>query len=255
MGHFPHGSSVRQIVHYGQVIAAKQFQLYDYHDKKKNMLQYGQEQPPKVEVEKITDIPIAMISGKYDRIVNIKDNREYAESIPSVFSHIEIEGDHLSFLVGKDMGFMKQVLSMLEDINPGAVDYNEIEETEFQKYESLLGDEGKLELEKVIDGQNDDFVKSMFTGLKNKGLIYNEDGSMYLKANQLDYEKIHLKAIKLYHQLEKQFKVKKILKLEQEAIQAQKEQDEKDAKDQEEMNEQKAEDQKKRTKEEQFING
>ena len=94
---------------------ANQFQLFDYHDKKKNMLQYGQEKPPKIEVEKVTEIPIAMISAKYDRIVNIKDNRIYAEKIPSVYAHIELEADHLSFLVGKNMSYMHHVLAMIDE--------------------------------------------------------------------------------------------------------------------------------------------
>lgn len=54
MGHFPHGSSVRQIIHYGQNINAKQFALYDYHDKKKNMEAYGQEKPPAIDLNQIT---------------------------------------------------------------------------------------------------------------------------------------------------------------------------------------------------------
>ena len=41
MGHFPHGSSIRQLTHYGQCIANKDFQLYDYHDKDLNMKKYG----------------------------------------------------------------------------------------------------------------------------------------------------------------------------------------------------------------------
>lgn len=30
LGHYPHGASARQIVHYGQIIKHKQFQYYDY---------------------------------------------------------------------------------------------------------------------------------------------------------------------------------------------------------------------------------
>lgn len=37
IGHFPHGSSVRQIAHYGQMLVADQFQRFDYLDEGLNM--------------------------------------------------------------------------------------------------------------------------------------------------------------------------------------------------------------------------
>ena len=51
--------------------------MYDYHNKAKNMEVYGQEKPPIITEEEIgsAGVPILMISGKYDRIVNIEENR------------------------------------------------------------------------------------------------------------------------------------------------------------------------------------
>ena len=59
-------------------------------------------------------VPILMISGKYDRIVNIEENRRRSKQLSNLIEHIELEeGDHLSFLVGKDMGYMTNVLDYL----------------------------------------------------------------------------------------------------------------------------------------------
>ena len=59
-------------------------------------------------------VPLLMISGKYDRIVNIEENRRRSKQLSNLIEHIELEeGDHLSFLVGKDMGYMSKVLEYL----------------------------------------------------------------------------------------------------------------------------------------------
>ena len=84
-----------------------------------------------------------MISAKYDRIVNIKDNQEYAAKIPAVFAHIELEADHLSFLTGKNMSYMQSVLTMLEEVNPGKVQYHDIDESEVVEITQKLGYWGK----------------------------------------------------------------------------------------------------------------
>lgn len=63
-----------------------------------------------------------MISSKYDRIVNIEENRRRGSKIDAVIRHLEIEdGDHLSFLVGKDMRYMLTVLDELYKRTSGIV--------------------------------------------------------------------------------------------------------------------------------------
>ena len=109
IGHFPHGSSVRQTVHYGQLIMSDKFQKFDYHNFQKNIDAYGQPTPPELPIESIDSVPIVMISALYDRIVNVDMNRKMAERIPAVEKHYELEADHLTFLAGKDMD---QILSI-----------------------------------------------------------------------------------------------------------------------------------------------
>lgn len=40
-GHFPHGSSIRAIVHYSQIYNNKRFAKFDYRSAEKNMEKYG----------------------------------------------------------------------------------------------------------------------------------------------------------------------------------------------------------------------
>ena len=57
-----------------------------------------------------------MFSAIDDEIVSIDENRNRSKTIPSVFKHIELEADHLSFLVGKNMTYVDQIIEMIEDI-------------------------------------------------------------------------------------------------------------------------------------------
>ena len=62
-GHWPHGSSVRAVMHWSQMHKLGKFAYYDY-GKELNMERYGQEEVPEISVEDISDeIPIAMFAG------------------------------------------------------------------------------------------------------------------------------------------------------------------------------------------------
>ena len=74
-----------------------------------NLKKYGQSTPPKIEVEFLSKVPIYFFSGKYDRITHVDDNRLYASLIPTVKEHIELEGDHFTFLIGKDIDWFNKV--------------------------------------------------------------------------------------------------------------------------------------------------
>jgi len=54
-----------------------------------------------------------MFSGKFDRVVNVDDNLEFASQIPTVVKSEALNFDHLSFLIGKDMSYMLEVLNLL----------------------------------------------------------------------------------------------------------------------------------------------
>ena len=165
MGHFPQGSSIRQLTHYGQCIANKQLQLYDYHDAELNLKKYGQENPPNVDLLGLQKVPIAMFSGKYDRIVKVDENQEFADIIPTVIKHKQLNFDHLSFLIGKDMTYMIEVLNLLQEYNPLNFDIDEAMtndvqalldgEEMFSKYTNQMSNTQQVDvLERLIDMEN-----------------------------------------------------------------------------------------------------
>jgi len=56
-----------------------------------------------------------MFSAKYDKIVNCDENIKWSQKIKGVKSHDILDGDHLSFLCGKEMVFMDQILQILKN--------------------------------------------------------------------------------------------------------------------------------------------
>lgn len=53
---------------------SEKLQKFDYKDEEENMKAYGQATPPEYDVSSIESIPIYMLSGRYDRVVNYKMN-------------------------------------------------------------------------------------------------------------------------------------------------------------------------------------
>jgi hypothetical protein len=68
------------------MIKAGRMQLFDLGSDEANQEFYGQAEPPVLDPTQITDVPIAMVSSKYDRIVAVSENRKWAAAIPAVFA-------------------------------------------------------------------------------------------------------------------------------------------------------------------------
>ena len=198
MGHFPHGSSIRQLTHYGQCIANKQLQLYDYHDKEKNQEKYGQDTPPNVDLQGLSKVPIAMFSGKFDRVVNVDDNLEFASQIPTVVKSEALNFDHLSFLIGKDMSYMLEVLNLLQEHNPLNYDIDEVMkksvvdsfdgETLFYKYVDTLSYTQKQDLlSRISDLENDPKMQKSLEVFK-RALAESKDKTKYEKKYPSDFD-------------------------------------------------------------------
>ena len=117
-GHFPHGASVRSIIHYGQIYNNKRFAYYDYGSKEENLKRYRQEVPPEIPLHDISEVPIALFVGTNDQISDVEDSRKLKDVLGSVISYQEVEYDHLSFLIGKDMSYFDDVLSLIQKYNP-----------------------------------------------------------------------------------------------------------------------------------------
>lgn len=70
--HTPSDMSWKQLVHYGQIIKAKQFQRYDLGTPALNLEKYGQEQPPKYNLTKFP-LKMAIVHGELDFMADPSD--------------------------------------------------------------------------------------------------------------------------------------------------------------------------------------
>lgn len=73
MGHFPSGTSLRTLDHYGQTIKGGEMRRYDF-GKTKNQQIYGQAAPPIIDLTNIKKVPIAMFVGTKDELADVDDN-------------------------------------------------------------------------------------------------------------------------------------------------------------------------------------
>jgi hypothetical protein len=78
MGHFPAGTSSKNMLHFQQFVLKGEFKEFDYGEKK-NMIHYGQKKPPFYNLSKIT-FPSHLHVGKYDKLADVDDaNRLFKE--------------------------------------------------------------------------------------------------------------------------------------------------------------------------------
>ena len=71
MGHFPSGSSTKNMVQFDQYMKHGKFQMFDYGERN-NQKHYGQKTPPQYNLENIT-FPVHMYVGKYDKLADVED--------------------------------------------------------------------------------------------------------------------------------------------------------------------------------------
>lgn len=74
LGHFPSGTSLRALNHYGQILNADKFQRMDY-GSSQNTKKYNQAKPPQIDLQNIQSVPIAMFVGTSDQLATVDDNR------------------------------------------------------------------------------------------------------------------------------------------------------------------------------------
>ena len=111
-GHFPNGASLQSLRHFSQITKKGKFTLID-HGRRKNIEEYGQIEPPFIDIKEIKDVPIALFVGYHDMIANINDNRWLEQELGSncVF-YQEFPASHASFLTGRDMSYFDRVIQL-----------------------------------------------------------------------------------------------------------------------------------------------
>ncbi|CAG9093140.1 unnamed protein product [Plutella xylostella] len=98
-GHTPDGVSLKNLVHFSQLLNSRKFQQYDYGEKR-NMKTYGAKKPPEYELKKVTT-PTLLIYGENDHLVNASDVRKLGRTLPNVVKLYRIEDtkwNHLDYL-------------------------------------------------------------------------------------------------------------------------------------------------------------
>jgi lysosomal acid lipase/cholesteryl ester hydrolase len=81
MGHFPSGSSMKNMNHFQQIMSRKQFAKFDY-GKKTNMKVYGTKDPPIYNLSNI-DVPIRLYKGDYDKLADSEDVKRLWDELGS----------------------------------------------------------------------------------------------------------------------------------------------------------------------------
>jgi lysosomal acid lipase/cholesteryl ester hydrolase len=106
MGHFPSGTSLKCLDHYGQIMTAGKFQRYDY-GSDANIRIYGSPTPPAIALNNIKGkVPIAMFVGTHDGLADPYDNQwAHGQMGSAVIFYHEYTLSHLSFMVARDMSF------------------------------------------------------------------------------------------------------------------------------------------------------
>lgn len=103
MGHFPAGTSKKNLVHFAQIGMSETLSYYDY-GFAKNMILYGSGKPPLYDLGKVT-MDVYLISCRNDRVSTIEDVRQLAGELPNVQEWIVLEDEkcnHLDHLWAED---------------------------------------------------------------------------------------------------------------------------------------------------------
>ncbi|CAG9793140.1 unnamed protein product [Diatraea saccharalis] len=105
--HFPAGTSLQNMVRYGQSAISPDFQKYDY-GKDINIDVYGQETPPKFNLSAVTT-PVVILYGKNDALVSVKDVKWLVSKLPNVIDLVEVKDplwNHLDVAYSQYIGEM-----------------------------------------------------------------------------------------------------------------------------------------------------
>ncbi|KAJ8731658.1 hypothetical protein PYW07_004822 [Mythimna separata] len=102
IGHFPAGTSRKNLNHLVQISQHRKFSNYDY-GLKQNMAKYKRPTPPEYDLNKVT-MKIALIVAKNDKISTIKDVEKLRKRLPNVVEYRVMKSDafnHVDYVWGK----------------------------------------------------------------------------------------------------------------------------------------------------------
>ncbi|XP_022837834.1 lipase 1-like [Spodoptera litura] len=102
VGHFPAGTSRKNINHLVQISLSGKFRDYDY-GMMKNMEKYRRFTPPEYDLSKVT-MKVALIAAKNDKLSTIKDVEWLREQLPNVVDYTVMKSNvfnHVDYIWGR----------------------------------------------------------------------------------------------------------------------------------------------------------
>ncbi|XP_023943659.2 lipase 1-like [Bicyclus anynana] len=87
-GHFPAGTSTRNMARYGQSMQSDKFQKFDY-GREMNLEMYGAERPPSYNLSAVT-VPFVALYGRNDHLADSKDVHWLVQQLPNVLEAAEV---------------------------------------------------------------------------------------------------------------------------------------------------------------------
>ncbi|KPJ03002.1 Lipase 1 [Papilio xuthus] len=88
-GHFPAGTSVKNMAWYGQALNVDEFQNFDY-GATGNLQQYGTSQPPVFNLS-LVEVPVVVIHGRHDYLTSPADVEWVTSKLPNVLEQFYVE--------------------------------------------------------------------------------------------------------------------------------------------------------------------
>ena len=106
-------------MHYAQLISEDNFYAYDY-GAPGNLQKYGQLTAPLFDLQNIKSVPTALFVGLQDKFATPENSQWVKQQIESsnVFYKELSNTAHSSFLIGKNMDYLYDVLDLLGNYNP-----------------------------------------------------------------------------------------------------------------------------------------
>lgn len=111
-------SSVKQFIHYGQLVQRKGFQKYD-HGARKNIKMYKNHIPQDYKLGNIK-CPIVLHQGDGDKVIKSVDVEKAMESLPNVVAYNKMtDFQHLDFIYAMDADEMinNKILGYLKEFH------------------------------------------------------------------------------------------------------------------------------------------
>ncbi|EDW76556.2 uncharacterized protein Dwil_GK14602 [Drosophila willistoni] len=127
-GHWPSGSSVKALMHYGQLVHSGGFYKYDYYNPDENRRRYGDSgaiQPPQYKLKNV-DCKVALFYSRNDLLTAVKDVDRLSRILPNVV-HKQLMAyekfNHIDFVWGKDVKTMlyEDMIKLMQKVDRGEI--------------------------------------------------------------------------------------------------------------------------------------